>query len=226
MKKNICRQRSKALRVARAAFHLPSEVIVVDNASTDGTAAVAGALGARVVRHNVRNISSVRNAGIGAAAYDLIVSIDADCFTPPHALTRIHEFMSGGKHVGGGLGLRVLTDKILLRAAASNVQGLTERLGGIRGAVFFFLKEDALAIGGFDETKLVAEDTTFAQAMHKRAHSRGLKFGLLKDVEITTNDRKDTTVLGLLKMAPRVWRVYRGGVVSASELGYWYDPKR
>lgn len=45
-------------------FALPTEVIVVNNRSTDGTKEVAFNLGARVVDHEVRNIASVRNAGL------------------------------------------------------------------------------------------------------------------------------------------------------------------
>ncbi len=47
-----------------ANYNLPTEVIVVNNLSTDKTEIIAKNLGATVINHSVRNISSVRNAGI------------------------------------------------------------------------------------------------------------------------------------------------------------------
>lgn len=214
------------LRKALAATSLPSEIIVVDNLSTDSTIEVAIAHGARVVTHSVRNISSVRNAGIREAKYDLIISIDADCGTPVDAIKIIQKFMKQGQHIGGGLGLRLVTDKFTVRILVNIIQFFVERIGGIRGAVFFFLKDEALAIGGFDETKLVSEDSVFAIAMKKRAKSQGKKFGLLKEVEITTIDRKDTSFATVLPLAVKLLRVFVGQKLTQDELGYWYNPKR
>jgi glycosyltransferase involved in cell wall biosynthesis len=58
------------------------EVIVVDNASTDRTAEIALASGARVVPVPEHNIGRVRNAGASAAAGDLLVFLDADTVVP------------------------------------------------------------------------------------------------------------------------------------------------
>jgi glycosyltransferase involved in cell wall biosynthesis len=55
------------------------EVIVVENGSRDRTAEVAERGGARVVREQVGNRSRARNAGVRAAAADLIAFTDADC---------------------------------------------------------------------------------------------------------------------------------------------------
>src|SRR5690606_25470222 len=46
------------------------EVIVVDDASTDATAAIARARGARVVQVDVRHIAGARNAGAAVARGD------------------------------------------------------------------------------------------------------------------------------------------------------------
>jgi glycosyltransferase involved in cell wall biosynthesis len=55
------------------------EVIVVDNASRDDTAAIARAAGATVVQEPIPNRSRARNAGIAAASADFIAFTDADC---------------------------------------------------------------------------------------------------------------------------------------------------
>ena len=54
------------------------EVIVVDDDSSDGTAALAATLGARVIHVNKRHIAATRNAGAVAAEGDCFFFVDAD----------------------------------------------------------------------------------------------------------------------------------------------------
>ncbi|MBP1633885.1 MAG: arnC 6 [Acidobacteria bacterium] len=72
---------------AEAAWH---EIIVVDDCSSDATAEVARAAGARVVRHpyNKGNGASVKS-GIRAAGGEYILIIDADGQHPPADAVRI-----------------------------------------------------------------------------------------------------------------------------------------
>ncbi|MDH6578057.1 glycosyltransferase family 2 protein [Kitasatospora sp. MAP5-34] len=63
-----------------------TEVVVVDNASTDGTADVARSLGARVVSQPERGYGNAYQAGFEAATGDVIATGDADCTYPFDAL--------------------------------------------------------------------------------------------------------------------------------------------
>jgi glycosyltransferase involved in cell wall biosynthesis len=63
---------------ALAAAGLPGEVIVVDNNSTDRSADLAAAAGARVVLERRRGYGSAYLAGFAAARGDYIVMVDAD----------------------------------------------------------------------------------------------------------------------------------------------------
>jgi glycosyltransferase involved in cell wall biosynthesis len=65
------------------------EVIVVDNGSGDGTAAIARNLGATVVGCQGKGIGQVRQVGADAAQGDIIVQADADTIYPPQWLTTI-----------------------------------------------------------------------------------------------------------------------------------------
>lgn len=68
-----------ALPVALAGVPAWLDVVVVDNASTDGTADVAEQLGARVVREPFRGYGAAVQRGLAAATdAELIVIIDAD----------------------------------------------------------------------------------------------------------------------------------------------------
>ena len=55
-----------------------SEIIVVDNGSTDRTAQVAGALGAKVVGEEQRGLSRARNAGLRQCTQEWIALLDSD----------------------------------------------------------------------------------------------------------------------------------------------------
>ncbi|MGN6325463.1 glycosyltransferase family 2 protein [Pseudolysinimonas sp.] len=59
------------------------EIVIVDNGSTDDSADVARAAGARVVTEPIAGIPRASAAGYDAARGDLIMRIDADTVVPP-----------------------------------------------------------------------------------------------------------------------------------------------
>jgi Glycosyl transferase family 2 len=67
----------------------PEEVIVVDDKSTDNTAALATELGAKVVRRAINGgLSAARNSGIQSASSEWIALLDADDVWLPEKLER------------------------------------------------------------------------------------------------------------------------------------------
>jgi len=78
---------AEAVASAFAQTRSPSEVIVVDDASTDDSARLAERGGARVVRMRAnRGSAAARNAGIQAASADAIAWLDSDDYWEPNHL--------------------------------------------------------------------------------------------------------------------------------------------
>jgi glycosyltransferase involved in cell wall biosynthesis len=75
---NGARFLAQAMESVAAQTHPPAETIVVDDGSTDETAAIASARAARVIRQRQRGVAAARNAGIAAAGGELIALLDQD----------------------------------------------------------------------------------------------------------------------------------------------------
>ena len=73
-----CLDEADALPVVLAALPAGWPVLVVDNGSTDATAAVARALGARVVTEPRRGYGAAVHAGLEAAQAELVAVLDGD----------------------------------------------------------------------------------------------------------------------------------------------------
>ena len=71
--------------------------IVVDNGSSDGSADVAAALGARVVHEPVRGFGAACWAGLTAASSETICFMDCDASFDPRELPRVAEPVAAGR---------------------------------------------------------------------------------------------------------------------------------
>lgn len=103
---------------AAGAASTVDEVIVVDNASTDATAAVAAAHGARVVTERRNGKGEAMRAGVAAAAGEVIVFLDADLvgLTPAHVDGLVGAVVRGEADMACGLFDRgPLANEVFLR---------------------------------------------------------------------------------------------------------------
>ena len=106
----------RRLHEAGAAAGEPYEIVVVDDASTDDTAALAVRAGARVVHADVRHIAAARNIGARAAGGEHLMFVDADTWLSGETALAALRAMRGGA-AGGGARVRLDGPVPLLRAA-------------------------------------------------------------------------------------------------------------
>ena len=85
---NAARFLPRCLKSVFAQTLQPDEVIVVDDGSTDNTATLAAALGARVISQRNGGISAARNTGYQNATGAWIALLDADDLWSPAKLER------------------------------------------------------------------------------------------------------------------------------------------
>ena len=94
------------------------ELIVVDNNSTDRTAVIARAYGAKVIFNQVKGVGAARQAGFMEARGKIIATTDADNILPPDWLTRIvKEFDKDQKLVAFGGLFRLYSGPLSARIA-------------------------------------------------------------------------------------------------------------
>jgi glycosyltransferase involved in cell wall biosynthesis len=70
-------------------FDGPYEIVVVDNNSTDDTAAVAAGYGVQVEHEPQQGVCAARQRGVDTSRGDIVVSVDADTIYPPNWLNTI-----------------------------------------------------------------------------------------------------------------------------------------
>lgn len=166
------------------------EVIVADNVSTDRTAAIAAEHGCQVVRVEKRSIAAARNGGARASAGEIVCCIDADMQIHPESFNAIHEAIESGKFVAGTTG--GVPERWSAGIALSYLATVVPlyMLLCIDTGVVFCRREDFEEIGGYDESRLIAEDIKYLLALRAVGKKRGQRLTRLTGVESIFSTRK------------------------------------
>jgi len=100
---NGSRTLEETLRGLRRLEYPSFETIVVDDGSTDDSAAIAERLGAKVIRTANGGLSSARNVGAAAASGEIVAYLDDDASPDPHWLHYVADTFerTGCAAVGG-----------------------------------------------------------------------------------------------------------------------------
>lgn len=167
-------------RAALAHLTADSEVLVVDNGSTDGSPGIAAAAGARVIVERKRGYGAALRSGVRAARGDIVVMADADCTYDLRSLSRlVHPIADGTADLVIGSRLHDATRRTMpllhrwvgtpaltfLVQRASGESSVSDSQSGYRA----FRRSTMLALG------LRASGMEYASEMLIRATQAGLR---------------------------------------------------
>ncbi len=141
------------------------EVIVVDDGSTDETAAIAGEFGFKVIRTENRGLSAARNTGAEAATGEYVAYLDDDAWPDVHWLKYlVHTFEQGGFAAVGGPNISPPDESTLARCVACAPGGPIHvlfddvRAEHVPGCNLAVRRSVLRGLGGFDPVFRVAGD--------------------------------------------------------------------
>ncbi len=220
-------------QVQNAAAQFPrrgwaSELIVCDNNSSDRTAEIARAAGARVVFEPVNQISRARNAGAAAASGDWLLFIDADSQPSVELFDEVADQIQAGQCLAGGC-----TVKLEGHYPAANLGvgfwNLISRAGRWLAGSFIFCESAAFRqVGGFSKELFVAEELELSQKLKRLAWECGKQIVILHQHPLLTSARKMrlyTAREHVLFLARTIVR--RGKTLNSREACHpWYDGRR
>jgi len=221
-------QRIGACLESIRAAHVPDpgqvEVIVVLNRCTDATEEIALRHGARIVQDNRKNLAMIRNTGARTACGDILVTIDADSRMSPNMLAEIDRALREDKTVGGGVPIRPERWSFGIFLTGLLIQAM---LPGLSAGLFWCLRKDFEALGGFNESLRVGEDVDFAKRLRTLGRQARKPFRTLWRTHIVTSCRK-FDVLGDWYCLKKPWILWRGihGIDTGFGDRVFYDFKR
>jgi glycosyltransferase involved in cell wall biosynthesis len=209
----------ESVRACRGAEH--AQILVIDDGSTDDTAAQASGPGVEVLRLPHVGRAAALNDGIKAASGDVLLFTDADCVVPPDWIETTLAELAGWDGVGGNLvpsrWTVVEQAKILRYVHEFEREAVLE--GRYRGVCLngnnMALKRQALlAVVGFDEKFLHGADADLT----RRLLAGG--FRLRRTVRTRVMHRKTDTLGSFLRTMWRRGSTIRFGMKNFEEDGW------
>lgn len=205
-----------------------SEIIVVDNNSTDNTADLARKAGARVVFEPINQIGRARNAGAVEATGDWLLFVDADSILNPGLLGDILHLIEEGRSVGCG---SIIKMQGLPWWASGTLQLWTVMSILFRWAAgaLVVCRSDAFRdVGGFDQELYAADEVTLSQKLKKWGQQRSLQFVILTRHPLESSSRK-IRLYSRREITDQILRVMlhpRRTLQDKKHLSVWYDGRR
>jgi glycosyltransferase involved in cell wall biosynthesis len=156
------------------------EVIVVDDGSTDETAAIAARFGARVVSTENRGLSSARNTGMSEATGEIVAYTDDDARPDPHWLVYLVTAFRAGHHAAVG-GPNLPPPDGLVPACVAAAPGGPQHVllsdneaEHIPGCNAAFLRRALHEVGGFDlRFRVAGDDVDLCWRLQDAGHTIG-----------------------------------------------------
>ena len=205
-----------------------TELIVCDNNSTDRTAAIARAAGARVVFEPVNQIGRARNCGAAAATGDWLVFVDADSHPGADLFADVAAQIESGRCLAGGATIQ-LEGHHPKANLITHLWNATSRVFGWVAGSFIFCETRAFRkIGGFSNEWYASEEIDLSKRLQALAKTEGKKIVILHAHSILTSARK----IHLYSVREHTWfmtkLIFSGGRILSNRdaCHTWYDGRR
>lgn len=199
-----------SIETACTPYEEDAEVIVVVNRCTDSTEEIALSRGFKTAHDESRNLSKVRNAGARQATGDILITIDADSVMSSNMLVEVDRALRSRTYIGGGVPIR--PERMSAGILLSALMIYSFLPFGVSAGMFWCLRSDFDAIGGFDENLVIAEDVNFALRLKAHGKHCGKRYGTLRKAHIKTSCRKFDRFGDwfLVKQPLVLWHALRG----------------
>lgn len=205
-----------------------SEIIVVDNNSTDNTADLARQAGALVVFEPINQIGRARNTGAAQATGDWLLFLDADSVLSPGLLADILRVIEAGKSVGCGSTLSMQGLPWWANWTLQLWTGTSVLFHWAAGALIVCRRDAFRDVGGFNQELYALDEITLSTQLKRWGRRRSLRFTILTDHPLETSPRKVTLYSGR-EIASQILRVLlrpRRTLYDKKQLSVWYDGRR
>lgn len=205
-----------------------SEIIVVDNNSTDNTADLARQAGARVVFEPINQIGRARNAGAAHGTGDWLLFLDADSLLSPGLLADIIRVIESGKYVGCGSTLRMDGLPWWANVTLQLWTGASVLFRWAAGALVVCRRDAFLEVGGFDQGLYALDEIRLSKQLKQWGRRHGLQFTILMGHPLETSSRKVSLYSGW-EIAAQIFRIFilpKKTLQDKKHLSVWYDGRR
>lgn len=223
-----CLQSISASLVANFTPGFTSEIIVVDNNSTDNTANLARQAGAQVVFEPINQIGRARNAGAAEATGDWLLFVDADSVLNPGLLADILRLIEDGKSVGCGSTLQMQGLPLWANWTLQLWTGMSILFRWAAGALVVCRSDAFRDVGGFSPELYAGDEISLSEHLKQWGRQRGLQFIILTKHPLETSSRKVALYSGR-EIAGQILRVIlhpRRTLQDKKQLSVWYDGRR
>ncbi len=213
---------------ANATPGFSSDVIVVDNNSTDNTAELARQAGARVVFEPINQIGRARNAGAAQATGEWLLFLDADSLLSPELLADIQRMIKSRKYVGCGSTLRMDGLPWWANLTLQFWTGISILCRWAAGALVVCRRDAFQDVGGFDQELYALDEVRLSKQLKRWGKRKGLQFTILTKHPLETSSRKVSLYSGR-EIAGQIFRIFllpKRTLQDKKHLSVWYDGRR
>ncbi|HEY3762356.1 MAG TPA: glycosyltransferase [Verrucomicrobiae bacterium] len=218
------------ISAAMVSFQKPgwtTELIVCDNNSTDATAQIARAAGAKVVFEPINQIARARNTGASSATGDWLIFVDADSHPSADLFADVAKEIQAGDCIAGGATIRMDEYHFAANWIVKLWNLTSRRLRLLAGSFIFCEAATFRKVGGFSNDLFAAEELELSVRLKKTAKESGKKLVVLHRHPLVTSARK----MKLYTIREHLRFVFaavfnRRTFASREAAHLWYDGRR